>query len=621
MKDIYIDIETYSGADLKRTGVYRYAEDKEFEIMLFGYSIDENPIEVVDIANGGCIPDDVVAALSDPGVRKWAHNVQFERACLAAHLGTKLDPGGWYDTMIMCRYLGLPASLEKAAAELNLPVQKDTSGQKELLFFSKPWAGKNKVVRHMPADYLDRWENYKSYNKTDVETLIALKKRLERTPFPEYLWEEFWVSERINDRGVPVDVDFAQAAVQCKEEADQRIVREIQNMTEIDNPRSRQQIESWLETKGVVLPDLSGSTIQEQMDGFPEDVRHVLELYLELNAKSSAKYKALLDSVCADGRIRGAFAFYGASETGRFAGRRLQLQNLKRNAGDLDTLREKVLRIDQITADDLGGLVRTVIIPSPGNMLAVADYAQIEARVLAAEAGAAWKLDAFKKGKDIYCEAASKMYNVPVIKGGEGGHLRAQGKIAELACGYGGWIGALRNIGRADQSDDDLREVAKAWREANPEIVNLWKSMENALNCALLDNTASDVGPVHVEKRGKALYLGLPSGRELVYRRARIGAGRKGASFFYRKPDGSEAEMYAGKFVQHATQAIARDLLMHALMNLQDYPVILHVHDEIVVDGAPLEEVISAMEDVPKWAVPGIPVKAEGYTCEYYRKE
>ena len=646
MKTLSIDIETKSGADLTEVGVYRYSEDPEFAIQLFGFSVDGGPVMQVDLTAGQVIPAHIERALLDSTVEKWAHNVAFERICLSRHIGLNtceyIDPRNWRCTMVASSYNGLPHSLEDVGKALNLASAKLEEGKDLIKFFAvrQKTSKESTAVWNDPADHPDKWSRYKNYNIRDVEVEEELRQTLKMPP--ETVWEEFFVAERINDRGIKVDTVLVDNAISIDQICSETIMPQLKDITHLENPNSNKQLKEWLALNDVPTDNLRSETVQNLLNGdLSKNVRRVLELHAQSSRSSNKKYLSIQKSVCSDGRIRGMFRFYGASRTGRFSGRLVQLQNLVRNTmPDLDQARalvrngdyEALSAVYNDIPDVLSQLIRTALVPDSG-LFAVSDYSAIEARVIAWLANEKWVLKAFEDGKDIYCETASRMYGCTVTKHGENSELRDKGKKAVLSCGYGGGVIAIENGNKGNLTKKEMQDMVDTWRAANPKIVMLWKKLERAAMEAFKSHirTSVRVGrdqKIYFRRTKNWIYCDLPSGRFLAYYKPRITLNRFGgeAISYISSRTNTRVDIWGGTLAENITQALARDLLCHALNGLSDYRVVCHVHDEVIVetDTRSGEETLQAvnriMEDNPTWAE-GLPLKAEGYLCSSYRKQ
>ena len=655
MRMLSIDIETFSPVQLAKTGLYPYAEHPDFELLLFGYSIDGGPVEIVDLASGETLPDEVLAALVDSGVVKWAHNAAFERVCLSAWLRTHhpelldggfLDPAQWRCTMIWATYLGLPMSLDAVAAVLKLDVQKDTVGKKLIKQFCTPATpsvlngGKH---RNPPSADPSGWARFIEYNRRDVEVELAIHDRLAFFPMPDAEWDTYALDQRINDAGILLDHTLVDNAVGVDEHHRNATLARAQTLTGLENPNSPIQLKQWLATRGCELESLAKAEVDAALDTATGAVKEVLELRGDLAKSSVKKYQAMQNVVGADGRARGLIQFYGAGRTGRFAGRLVQVQNLPRNyLTDLDQARTLVrtgnldaleLLYDSVP-DTLSQLIRTAFIPSTGHRFIVADFSAIEARVIAWLADQTDTLDAFQAGKDLYCETASRMFGVPVEKHGTNAGLRQKGKIAVLACGYSGSVGALKAMGalRMGLSEDELKPIVDAWRAANPNIVWLWQEVEEAAIQAIATRRSVRLRNLTFTLESGILFVTLPSGRRLAYVKPGLGENRFGGTSitYWGIITGRKwgcLETYGGKLVENIVQAVARDLLVAGMKNISadGHQIVMHVHDEVVIDepansGFTVEDACQLMSTLPEWAA-GLPLNADGYECAYYRKD
>lgn len=655
---ITIDIETRSDKDISKCGVYAYTDTPYFDILLFAYSIDGQPVQVVDTANGEEIPENVLAALADENVVKRAFNCNFERVCLSKYLrenypqyfqsysidedtvGDFLNPESWHCSMIHARTLGLLLSLAEVGKVLGIEQQKMTEGKALIKFFCVPYDTIDGVPQfHSPTDYPDKWEIFKAYNKRDVEAELEIDRRLSRFPVPDFLWKEFYLDQEINDRGILVDMQLADKAIGLDAEAKEELTAEMKRLTGVENPNSVYQLLDWLETQGYKSDSLGKTQVQELIKTAKEPVKSVLQMRLQLSKSSVKKYTAMKNTACSDNRARGMFSFYGASRTGRWAGRNVQLQNLPQNhLPDLTEARELVkygsfdsvqMLYDDVP-DTLSQLIRTAFIPRQGMKFIVADFSAIEARVIAWLAGEEWRMRAFAYGEDIYCASASKMFGVPVVKHGENGHLRQKGKISELACGFGGSVGAMKAMG-ADSlglSDTELKQIVTDWREASPHITELWWAVDRAVKKAVEEKTATKTHGLLFSYEAGFLFIRLPSGRRLAYAKPYIGKNKFGGkSVTYMGINAQKKwdrlESYGPKFVENCVQGIARDLLMYSMQTLSQYFIVGHIHDEIILEcpeGTKLEEICQQMARTPDWAK-GLLLRADGYECSFYKKD
>lgn len=646
MKQLSVDLETYSSADLNKTGVYRYAEDSDFAILLFGYAVDDGDVQVVDLAQGERIPEDVLGALTDERVVKWAFNANFERVCLSRYLGYPtgeyLDPTQWRCSMIWSAYLGLPLSLAGVGAALNLDKQKLTEGKELIRYFCQPCAptkANGGRARNSPADAPDKWALFKSYNKRDVETERQIQERLRKYPVPDMVWEQYWLDQEINDRGIRVDMTLVQNAIQMDELSRNELSEKMCVLTSLQNPNSVAQMKAWLAENGLETDSLGKKQVSALLKEAPPELIDVLTLRQQLAKSSVKKYQAMANAACSDNRVRGCFQFYGANRSGRWAGRNVQLQNLPQNhMDDLAQARELVRQgsYENLKAryasvpDVLSELIRTALIPYEGGKYIVADFSAIEARVIAYLAGEQWRLDVFQQGGDIYCASASQMFHVPVVKHGENGHLRQKGKIAELALGYGGSVGALKAMGALDMGlmEEELKPLVDAWRTANPKIVKLWWDVDSAVMEAVRDGSESKTHGITFCRASSMLFITLPSGRRLSYVKPRIGVNQFGSpAVTYMGVNGMKKwdriESYGPKFVENIVQAISRDILCYAMMTLRNCSIVAHVHDEIIIEADPrvsLDAICEQMGRTPPW-LPGLVLRADGYETPFYKKD
>lgn len=643
MKKLSIDLETYSSVDLGKSGVYKYAESEDFEILLFAYSIDDGEVKVIDLANGEIIIEEILSALSDERIEKWAFNANFERACLSRFLGKRLKPQGWYCTMIWSAYLGLPLSLEKVGDVLKLDKQKMNEGKALIRYFSipcKPTKTNGMRTRNLPHHDLEKWSTFKEYNKRDVETEMEIKKKLSAFPMPQSEWENYWIDQNINDRGILIDEVLVDSAIKFDEILREENMDRAIELTGLENPNSPLQLKEWLNEKGIEIDSLAKKDVESALKDAEGDIKEVLELRQELSKSSVRKYDAMKNVKGKDNRARGLIQFYGANRTGRYSGRLIQVQNLRRNnLKDLELARSLVKNRDFETmeilyespSDILSQLIRTAFIPKEGTRFIISDFSAIEARVLAWLAGEKWVLDAFKNGEDIYCRTSSRMFGMPVEKHGVNGHLRQKGKIATLACGYQGALGALKAMGGIEMglSEDELQSIVDSWREANPNIVNLWWDIDSVVKRVVKTRSKEKYKSLIISYEKGILFIELPSKRRLAYPKTKIGMNRFGGeSVVYEgvvlgnKWD--KIESYGGKFVENIVQAIARDILAEAMMRLEEkgFNIVMHIHDEVVIesDSSSIEEVNQIMSVVPEWA-DGLILDADGFESEFYKKD
>lgn len=654
MKTLSIDIETFSPINLAKAGVYPYAENEDFDILLFGYSIDHRPVRVVDLASGEELPEEILAALVDPGVVKWAFNAAFERVCISSWLRkhhpnllpeSMLDPAQWRCTMVWAAYLGLPMRLEHAARVLNLEIRIDATGKRLLKQFcvpAQPTLLNSANTRNPPESDPQAWKQFIAYNVRDVEVEQALRDRLDPFRLPEAEWAAYALDQYINDTGIHVDQQLVDNAVRINETYREKILQKAKKLTGLENPNSPIQLRDWLNEHGYRMQSLTRTEVATALESATGTVRQVLQLRSELAKSSVKKYQAMQQAVCADGRARGLIQFYGAGRTGRFAGRLIQVQNLPRNhISDLAQARSLVsagnsgaleLLYDSVP-DTLSQLIRTAFIPSPTNRFIITDFSAIEARVIAWLAGEENTLQAFRDGKDLYCETASRMFAVPVEKHGENAHLRQKGKIAVLACGYSGSVGALKAMGalRMGIEETELKPIVDAWRSANPRIVQLWADVDEAAIRAVTTRQPTELRQLVFSHEEGILFIALPSGRRLAYVKPELDKNRfGGTSITYSGVTNARKwgpiETYGGKLVENIVQAIARDLLINAMYQVSQagYRIVMHVHDEIIIDhpqaAGSVEEVCQLMSQPPTWAL-GLPLDADGFESSFYRKE
>lgn len=646
MKTLSIDIETYSDILLQKSGVYRYCESPNFEILLFAYSMDSGPVQVVDLACGEVISQEILQALEDETVIKWAFNATFERICISRFLGYPtgeyLNPESWRCSCVWAATMGLPLSLEGVGAVLGLEKQKLTEGKDLVKYFCQPCAptkANDGRTRNHSFNALDKWEAFKRYNIRDVETEMSIQQKLHKFPVPEQLWEEYHVDQEINDRGVLIDMELVQQAIHMDSRSREELTAAMKHITELENPNSVQQMKTWLSENGISTESLDKKAVAELLKSAPAHLRDVLTLRQQLAKSSVRKYQAMEKTVCSDGRARGMFQFYGANRTGRFSGRNIQLQNLPQNhlpdlaearglvrAGDFKAI--ELLYED--VPDTLSQLIRTAFIPKEGTQLLVADFSAIEARVIAWFAGESWRQQVFKSGGDIYCASASQMFKVPVEKHGINSHLRQKGKIAELALGYGGSVGALKAMGALEMglTDDELPTLVDAWRQSNPHIVKFWWAVDRAVMGAVkYKRTNTDYG-LTFSCRSGMLFIKLPSGRKLAYVKPKIGSNKFGGECITYEGVGStkkweRLDSYGPKFVENIVQATARDILMFAIKNLRHCSIVMHIHDELVIEadsGLSLDAVCNQMGQTPPWAE-GLCLRADGYSTPFYKKD
>lgn len=664
MKELSIDLETYSDVDISKCGAYKYAESDNFEILLFGVSVDGSPVKVYDLACGDTVPEEILAALSDENVIKWAFNASFERICLSNWLkrhhpehfygysipedpaSKYLDPSSWKCTMIWSAYMGLPLSLEGVGAVLKLQDQKLKEGKDLIRYFCtpcKPTKSNGGRTRNLPQHDSEKWIRFKEYNRRDVEVEMAIKNRLAKYPVPDFLWDEYHLDQEINDRGIMLDMQVVENAIAFDEKSKAELMLSMQNITNLDNPNSVIQMKQWLSDQGVEMESLGKKEVAQFVKNYDGNangnITEALKLRLQLAKSSVKKYQAMQNAVCKDGRAHGMFQFYGANRSGRWTGRLIQLQNLPQNhmndlaeartivkSGDYDTLQ---LLYDDIP-DTLSQLIRTAFVPRPGYKFIVSDFSAIEARVLAYLAGETWRSKVFAEGKDIYCASASQMFGVPIEKHGINSHLRQKGKIAELALGYGGSVGALISMGALDMGlpEEDLQPLVNAWRNSNPMITAFWWDVDRAVKTAITQKIKTEVRGIQFFYKSGMLFIQLPSGRRLAYVKPRIGTNQFGGESVTYEGVGStkkwkRIESYGPKFVENIVQAISRDILCYAMKTLRHCFIVGHVHDELIIECCPdvdLNVICKQMGRSPEW-MQDILLRADGYETDWYRKD
>lgn len=660
MKNIFIDLETYSDIDLQKCGVYKYAKSPNFEILLFGYSVDGGAVSVVDLANGEIIPTEILIALTDDSVTKWAFNSQFERVCLSAYLkknypqyfksynadddavGNYISPKGWKCSLVWAAYMGLPLSLKAVGEVLKLTDRKMDEGKALIKYFSvpcNPTKTNGGRTRNFPEHDIQKWNTFKEYNKRDVEVEMSIHEKLHNFPVPDFVWEEFWIDQAINDRGIEIDTDIVKNAIKIDEITKARLTAAIKEITDLENPNSVMQMKQWLAENGLKVDSLGKNEVKELLKSAPSKLASVLKLRQQLAKSSVKKYQTMQNTMCADHRARGMFRFYGANRSGRWAGRLIQLQNLPQN--HMPDLREArgLVKTGNLTAleilyddisDTLSQLIRTAFIPKDGYKFIVSDFSAIEARVIAHIAGEKWREDVFKSGGDIYCASAERMFHCKVEKHGENSHLRQKGKIAELALGYGGSVGALKSMGALEMgmNENELQPLVDSWRNANSNIVNLWWDVDRCVKQVIKERNSADTHGIGFKYESGMLFIILPSGRWLCYVRPRIGENQFGGeSVTYegisaaRKWD--RIESYGPKLVENIVQAISRDILCHAMKSLSDYFIVGHVHDELIIEckkDVAVDSICEQMSKTPPW-MPGLVLNADGYETDFYCKD
>ena len=660
MKTLSIDLETFSDEDLRKSGVYKYAESPAFEILLFGVSVDGGPVTVYDLCSGDVLPEEILSALTDNNVIKTAFNASFERICLSVYMrrhypqhfrsygtpedsvGSYLDPAAWRCTLVLSAYNGLPLSLEMVGGVLGFEEQKLKEGKDLIRYFCipcKPTISNGGRTRNLPKHAPDRWELFKKYNQRDVEVEMQIQERLHNYPVPDTVWDEYHLDQMINDRGIMIDSAVVEQAIRIDELTRTGLTEKLHAITHLDNPNSVTQMKDWLSENGMEMESLGKKEVAQALADAPDEIRQVLSLRLQLAKSSVRKYQAMQNAVCDDGRCRGMFQFYGANRSGRWAGRLIQLQNLPQNhlpdleqarelvkAGDYEMLSMLYDNIPQVLSE----LIRTAFIPKPGYKFIVSDFSAIEARVLSHLAGETWRSEVFRNNGDIYCASASQMFGVPVEKHGQNSHLRQKGKIAELALGYGGSIGALKAMGATDMGipEEELQPLVDMWRKTNPRIVEYWWQVDSAVKTVIKQHTTAQVGTVQFFWQAGMLFIELPSGRRLAYVKPRIGENKFGGeSVTYMGIDAkkkwSRIESYGPKFVENIVQAISRDILAYAMRTLADHFIVGHVHDELIIEAkpeVPLQEICELMGQTPPW-IPGLLLRADGYECDFYKKD
>lgn len=655
-----IDLETFSDVDLKKCGVYKYAESPDFEILLFGVSVDGGKVTVYDLASGDTVPEDIIRALSDNSVIKWAYNASFERVCLSVWLRRNypqhfssysiegdtvrnyLDPSSWRCSLVWGAYMGLPLSLEGIGKVLKLENQKMAEGKALIRYFCvpcKPTKANVGRTRNLPEHDPVKWSTFIAYNKRDVETEMAIQQKLSKFPVPDFLWEEYHLDQEINDRGIQLDMVLVEQAIAIDERSREELSAKMRQLTALENPNSVQQMKEWLTKHGLEVDSLDKKAVKELLKTAPPELAEVLELRRQLAKSSVKKYQAMQNAVCADGRARGMFQFYGANRSGRWAGRLIQLQNLPQNhmvhledarslvrSGDyamLSTLYDSVPEV-------LSELIRTAFVPRDGYKFIVSDFSAIEARVLSFLAGESWRLKVFAENGDIYCASASAMFHVPVEKHGQNAHLRQKGKIAELALGYGGSVGALKSMGALEMglAEEELQPLVDAWRISSPNIVQLWWDVDNAVKTTVRQRLDTETHGIRFRYRSGMLFIVLPSGRQLCYVKPKMGTNKFGGESVTYEGVGStkkweRIESYGPKFVENIVQAISRDILMYAIRTLSHCFIVGHVHDELIIEcsmSVSLDAVCEQMGRTPPW-IEGLNLRADGYETMFYKKD
>lgn len=660
IKELSIDLETYSNVDIKKSGVYKYSESDSFEILLFAVSVNSGPVTVYDLASGDLLPKEILTAIASDTVIKWAFNASFERICLSNWMrkhypdyfksysipedtvSNYLPPTSWRCSMIWSAYMGLPLSLEGVGAVLGLEDQKLKEGKDLIRYFCipcKPTKTNGQRTRNHPSDAPEKWTSFKLYNMRDVEVELSIKQKLSKFPVPEFIWEEYHLDQQINDRGIAIDMDVVKHAIAFYERSKDEISKQVKDMTNIDNPNSPAQMKQWLSHNGIKTDTLGKKAVAEMIKTLPDDLVKVLSLRQQLAKSSIKKYQAMENAICADGRARGMFMFYGANRTGRWAGRIIQLQNLPQNhMPDLAQARALVRSgnynmletlYDDIP-DTLSQLIRTAFIPKQGCKFIVSDFSAIEARVLSHLANESWRADVFRDGKDIYCASASQMFHVPVEKHGVNSHLRQKGKIAELALGYGGSVGALKAMGALEMglAENELQPLVDAWRTSNPNIVQFWWAVDSAVKTAIKTRSLTETHGIKFKLKSGMLFIHLPSGRNLCYIKPKIGENMFGGESVTYEGIGvnkkwERLESYGPKFVENIVQAVSRDILMNAIRTLSHFFIVGHIHDELIIecgDGVDLDAICVQMGRSPSW-MSDLLLRADGYETEFYKKD
>lgn len=656
IESLSVDLETRSSIDITKAGVYKYAESPDFDILLFGVSVKGGPVAVYDLASGNKVPEEIIKALSDDSVTKWAYNASFERVTLSVWLRRNypqyfstysidgdpvkkyLDPAAWKCTLVWAAYNGLPLSLDKVGAVLGFEEQKLKEGKELIRYFCMPSKTEGRKW-NMPEHAPEKWDLFKKYNQRDVEVEMQIQERLKNYPVPDFVWDEYHLDQEINDLGIMIDRELVEQAISIDEQSRNDLTAQMQKITGLDNPNSVMQLKEYLSDNGLETDSLGKKDVTALLKTVPEGIAEVLSLRLQLAKSSVKKYQAMQNAVCSDGRCHGMFQFYGANRSGRWAGRLIQLQNLPQNhMSDLEQARglvkagdyEMLNMLYDSVPNVLSELIRTAFIPRPGYKFIVSDFSAIEARVLSHLAGEKWRTEVFSSGGDIYCASASQMFKVPVEKHGINRHLRQKGKIAELALGYGGSVGALKAMGALDMglSEEELQPLVNMWRNSNPHIVNFWWQVDNAVKTAIQMCTSEKVGNITFTVKSGMLFITLPSGRKLAYVKPRIGMNQFGGkSVTYMGIDAakkwSRIESYGPKFVENIVQAVSRDILAYAMQTLKHCFIVGHVHDELIIECSEkvsLKAVCEQMGRTPEW-IPGLVLRADGYECGFYKKD
>ena len=655
-----LDVETFSDVDLKKCGVYKYAESPDFEILLFGVSVDGGEVTVYDLASGDTVPEEIIRALADDSVIKWAYNASFERVCLSVWLRRNypqyfssysieddtvrnyLDPSSWRCSLVWGAYMGLPLSLEGIGKVLKLENQKMAEGKALIRYFCvpcKPTKANGGRMRNLPEHDPVKWSTFIAYNKRDVETEMAIQQKLSKFHVPDFLWEEYHLDQEINDRGIQLDMVLVEQAIAIDNRSREELSAKMRQLTALENPNSVQQMKEWLTKHGLEVDSLDKKAVKELLKTAPPELAEVLELRRQLAKSSVKKYQAMQNAVCADGRARGMFQFYGANRSGRWAGRLIQLQNLPQNhmthledarslvrSGDYALLSALYDSVPEVLSE----LIRTAFMPRDGYKFIVSDFSAIEARVLSFLAGESWRLKVFAENGDIYCASASAMFHVPVEKHGQNAHLRQKGKIAELALGYGGSVGALKSMGALEMelAEEELQPLVDAWRTSNPNIVQLWWDVDNAVKTTVRQRLDTETHGIRFRYRSGMLFIVLPSGRQLCYVKPKMGTNKFGGDSVTYEGVGStkkweRIESYGPKFVENIVQAISRDILMYAMRTLSHCFIVGHVHDELIIEcsmDVSLDAVCEQMGRTPPW-IEGLNLRADGYETMFYKKD
>lgn len=660
MHTISIDIETFSSNDLSKCGVYKYVQAPDFDILLFGYAVDGGAVKIVDLAAGEEIPEDILEALTDETVTKWAFNSNFERICLSEWLrrkhpeyfvsysipedtvGDYLNPHGWKCSMIWSAYMGLPLSLAGAGAVLGLEEQKMKEGKELIRYFCvpcKPTKSNGGRTRNLPEHDREKWNLFKAYNQRDVEVEQSIQQKLAKFPVPDFVWEEFWLDQEICDRGIAIDRKMVEEAIVLDEISKNELSKTMCQMTALDNPNSVVQMKQWLSGQGIEMDSLGKKEVAKLIGEVDGELKEVLKLRQQLAKSSVKKYQAMQNAMCSDGRARGMFQFYGANRSGRWAGRIIQLQNLPQNhMEDLEEARvlvkngdyEALSMLYDSVPEVLSELIRTAFVAKDGYKFVVSDFSAIEARVLSWLAGEKWRTEVFINNGDIYCASASAMFGVPVEKHGENAHLRQKGKIAELALGYGGSVGALKSMGALEMGieEEELQQLVDMWRQSNPNIVRFWWDVDRAVKNVVKNRTQEEVKGIRFYYKSGMLFIKLPSGRQLSYVKPRMGENKFGGeSVTYEGVGGTKKweriESYGPKFVENIVQAISRDILSFAMQTLSHCFICGHVHDELIIEcskDVSLDAICEQMGRTPSWAT-GLVMRADGYETEFYKKD